>query len=220
MESRCWAALAVIALLPAAGAAREPPPEPPVYKALGEDYEPRRMSLALTTVRLGAAFEAAFGTTPLDTVRQRIGAGTVATDGVGEDAYRWLCYTAKLFIGSARVWFVSYDKVAGPTHVLNAVVAVKLPMTQGAAADCPQLPPAMQSVQLAGGFWLDAARADVQRQLRARDAPLLDIAAYGSETVPPGTRVAFADRIELALEQDLVTGIWASHVPDIVFPER
>jgi hypothetical protein len=220
MRSRRWAALAVIALLPSVGGAGEAPPESPAYKALGEDYEPRRMSLALTTVRLGGAYEVVFGTTPLDGVRQRVGAGTVATYGVGEDAYHWLCYTAKLFIGSARVWFVSHDKFGGPTHVLSAVVATKLSMTQGATTDCPQLPPAMQSVQLAGGFWLDALRADVPRHLRARDAPLLDVAAYGNETVPPGTRVGFADRIELSLDRDLVTGIWASHVPDIVFPER
>ena len=92
-------------------------PPPPVDGHALERVSPTIKKRLATRFSLGA-FAGRFEETPLGTVRDTVGEGTIQHQGDAGDSIYWLCYRR----AQHRLWVVSSGEMGGPDHRVTEIV--------------------------------------------------------------------------------------------------
>ena len=137
--------------------AQTPPPDD--EHAL-ERVQPTVEKRLATRFSLGA-FAGRFEETPLGTVREFVGEGTIRHQGDAGDSSYWLCYRRP----QHRLWVVSSGEIGGPDHLVTEIIEELIEKDTESSPDCAIIPEKFAPVVIDGKLHLGMSRLEVVRSL-------------------------------------------------------
>lgn len=129
---------------------------PPVDEHALERVPPTVKKRLATRFSLGA-FAGCFEETPLGTVREAVGGGTIQHRGDAGDSVYWLCYRR----AQHRLWVMSSGEMGGPDHRVTEIVEELTEKDTETPADCGIIPEKFAPLVIDGKLHLGMSRAEV-----------------------------------------------------------
>jgi hypothetical protein len=153
MKVLTWAAAVVAfgATTPSLPVAAATPPPGTTQGSRAGIALPTRPSTGLWMGSLHVVLEL----TNLFEVQKAAAVGAISSQGEAGEGISWLCYTNLSSPTPERIWIATGNEMGGPERRVMSLTAQLVP--EGlATADCPALPPALTSVRIDNGLWLNA----------------------------------------------------------------
>lgn len=150
--------LLLLFAIPADDCSAQTPPSPVDERTL-ERVPPtvkKRMAIRFS---LGA-FAGRFEETPLGTVREAVGEGTIQHQGDAAGSIYWLCYRR----AQHRLWLVS-GEIGGPDHLVTEIVEELTEKDTETSTDCAIIPEKFAPLVLDGKLHLGMSRSEVIKTL-------------------------------------------------------